>query len=201
MKSPEHYLEIAKEEARHSNCEQTHWGAVLVNWKGEIIGLGHNHVPHPDLFRYCKPCIRRKIRSCEEVEKCAAIHAEEDAILDVWRNGLRIEPDTDMYLYGYNEVEGIPDKPIIMRYYPCMACARFILYHPNIKRLWFYRPVATTEEEKLWLPFPRHEKDYNRPYLPDFITGNQIWWHPGVYMGLEGTTLQHTVNGRLKLGK
>jgi len=200
--SPYYYLEQAKEEARKSNCDQNHWGAVLVDWRGKIIGRGHNHVPHPDLFRYCKPCIRVDIRSCTEQERCAAVHAEEDAIINVYKNGNSIDKDTDMYLYGYNEVEGIPDNPIVMKFYPCMLCARFIIRY-KVARVWFFRPVAETEQERLWLPFPKHEKDYGKPYLPDYIEMNQFWFHPGVWLGLEGHELQASFkeDGVFKLGK
>ena len=200
LMSPNYYLDEAKKEAKHSNCEQTHWGAVIVDWKGTIIGRGFNIVPHEDLYRHCKPCIRTNIRSCTQQEKCMAIHAEVRAIQDVYKSGNKIGHDTDMYIYGYNEIAGTPGMPILIRYYPCMSCALQILAS-GIRNVWMYRPIATNEDEKCWLPFPKHEQDYNLPYMPDWIRSETLPWFAGVWIGIEGHELALDRTEVVKLGK
>jgi deoxycytidylate deaminase len=200
LMSPAFYLDEAKKEAMKSTCVVTHWGAVLVDWQGRIVARGHNQVAHTDLYRYCKPCIRKDIRSCTETERCAAIHAEVDVIQNALRNGHKNMKYLSMYLYGYSELEGTPDEPILIRYYPCMACAKELL-HFKVGNIWFYRPVAVTEEERDWLPFPKHEQDYDKTYLPDFIRGNQLWFHAGMWLGLEGHTISIDTGEVFKLGQ
>lgn len=186
-------MEEAKKEAVSSNCQQTHWGAILLDWQGKIIGRGHNYVPHDDLFRHCNPCIRRNIRSCTQHEMCSARHAEilclEAAAVE---HGVDAAIDGEMYIYGYSEIEGNKNVPIIMDIYPCMDCAKAIIT-AKVKKVWFYRPVAQSAEEALWLPkrAGREKMDIRtmRTYVLDHIEGKQLWYHPSIWLGLAGKSL------------
>ena len=193
-RNPQYYLMEAKKVAKNSNCETTHWGAVLVNWRGKIIGRGHNYVPHDDLFRYCRPCIRVDIRSGTQQELCGATHAEVNCIEDaIAEHGVDNVLYCEMYLYGYSEIEGTPNKPIVMLYYPCMTCSIKMMQY-KVDKIWFYRPVARTPKERDWLPHSVTEK-----FLPDFITGNQFWFHPGIWLGLEGHEFKFDTESVIKL--
>jgi len=183
MAQVEYYMKRAAKVAKKSNCEMVHWGAVLVK-NGKIIGRGFNNVSQQALYRFCKPtCIRKGIRSCTQTEMCAATHAEANAIDDALvKNKLRWIKNADMYIYGYKSEINIP---IVLKYYPCMTCAIKMIQY-GVNAVWFYQPTAdlNNEEEMKWLPY-----DNTKPwakYLPNFITGDQLWWHPGHYLGLEG---------------
>ena len=186
-------MEEAQKEAELSNCQQTHWGAVLVNWQGKIIGRGHNYVPHDDLFRHCNPCIRKNIRSCTQHEMCSARHAEVLCLEDsAAEHGVDAAVDGDMFIYGYSEIEGNKHMPIIMDIYPCMDCAKAIIAS-KVKKVWFYRPTAQNAEESLWLPKRAHRERMDirtmRAYVLDYIQGKQIWYHPSIWLELAGKSL------------
>lgn len=181
--APEYYMKRAANIAKKSTCSEVHWGAILVK-DGKIIGRGFNNVSRQELYRHCKPiCIREGIRSCTQQEMCSATHAEANAIDDALEKyGHKVIKNSDMYIYGYRDHI---DIPIVMRYYPCMTCALKMIQY-SVHAVWFYQPTAdpNNEEEMKWLPY-----DAARPwakYLPNFITGDQLWWHPGHWLGLEG---------------
>lgn len=205
-KPREYYMNEARKQALESNCQQTHWGAIVVDHEGEIIGRGFNYVPTDELYRYCNPCIRKDIRSSTQHEMCSARHAEVIALENVAvEHGIDGAEYCDMYLYGYNAIEDRSDKPIIMEYYPCMDCAKAMIYF-GVQRVFLYRPVATTKEEELWLPkdelgdINRYSFDLQRKYKLDWISNKQLWYHPSVWLGLAGRALKpHFYN--YKLGK
>jgi len=192
-KAHEYYMEEAKKQAQESNCQESHWGAVLVNQQGKIIGRGFTYIPTEDLFRYCNPCIRKHIRSGTQTEKCSSQHAE----VMVFFNALD-EYDmsditySDMYLYGYSEIEGSPSIPILIQYYPCMHCAKVMLSF-KLSKLWMYRPVAKNEAELIYLPKNEGNVKYNltlnQHYKLDSIEGKQLWYHPSIWLGLAGITI------------
>lgn len=199
-------MQEARKQAELSNCQQTHWGAILVNWQGKIIGRGFNYVPDDQLLRHCNPCIRRNIRSCTQHEMCSARHAEvlclENAAVEY---GVDAAIDGDMYIYGYSEIEGNVNRPIIMEIYPCNDCAKAIIA-AKVKRVFFYRPTAQNKEEELWLPKKvggeRLDLNSMRTYAIDFIEGKQLWFHPSMWLGLAGKTLtSRDVKHRFKLGQ
>lgn len=199
LRPPTYYLELAKAECQYSNCPEVKWGAVLVNAEGVVVGQGFNYVPDDKLMRYCNPCIRTRIRSCTQNEKCAATHAEDNAIADALdKHGVEGATFCDMYLFGYRDN---PDIPIVMRYYPCMPCARKLIQY-KVQNLWFYQPTADPENETemKWLPY-----NANKPwakFLPHFITGDQFWWHPGHWLGMEGHEIKDVkLRSREKIGK
>ncbi len=185
IRPPDYYFELAKEQCIYSNCQEVYWGAVLVSLDGEVIGKGFNYVPSDALMRYCNPCIRTKIRSCTQSEKCAATHAEDNAIADAL-GGHNIDKisNSDMYIFGFRDS---PNVPIVLRYYPCMPCARKLIQY-RIRNLWLYQPTAKNFKERKWLPFD--EERMWAKFLPHFITGDQLWWHPGHWLGLEGSEIK-----------
>lgn len=203
----EYYMEEAKKEALRSNCQQSHWGAVLVNSNGEIIGRGFTYVPIDDLFRYCNPCIRKHIRSGTQIEKCSSQHAE----VMVFFNALA-EYDmldiihADMYIYGYSEAEGDPSTPILIDYYPCMHCAKVMLIF-KLRRLYLNRPVARNKSEAIYLPSKddqqgdlKYNLTLNRYYKIDYITEFQLWYHPSIWLNLAGITISERPE-HFKLGQ
>lgn len=179
---------LAAKEAARSNCMQVYWGAIIVSRAGSIIGRGHTEVNSDDMFRFCTPsCIRKDIRSCTQTELCGSTHAETNAVEDALAQGNRILlQGSVMFLYGYKED---PIKPIVMRYYPCMPCAKVMAKY-KIDRLWFVQPTADprNERELMWLPYDLSQRD--KKYLPGFIQTPQFTWNAGHYLGLEGHDIE-----------
>jgi dCMP deaminase len=129
LEETKEYLKEAVKEARKSRCVKSQRGAVLVK-NGRIIGRGHNKTTLPDL---CNPCIREKISDNSRVELCAAIHAEQMAIIDAALNGKSIRGAT---LYHIKLKKG---KPVPSGEPSCTVCSRlicaagikFVLWHEN----------------------------------------------------------------------
>ncbi|OGM08246.1 hypothetical protein A2Z67_00915 [Candidatus Woesebacteria bacterium RBG_13_36_22] len=78
MRKYEYYLGIAKKVSEASKCLRSHFGAIVVK-DDMIIGTGYNGpargVPH------CNPCRRADYDHGMGYEKCIAIHAEVNAII------------------------------------------------------------------------------------------------------------------------
>lgn len=115
-----YFLQIATVVSQRSTCLRRQVGAVIVKDK-RIIATGYNGAasgaPHCDTVG----CIRQQlgIKSGERHELCAAIHAEQNAIIQAAKYGVSIEGAT---LYCTHQ--------------PCAICAKMIV-NSGIRRVVF----------------------------------------------------------------
>jgi dCMP deaminase len=148
----EYYLGLAKEASRASSCLKSHFGAVIVK-NDAVIGVGYNGpargVPH------CNPCRRENDPSGTGYEKCIAVHAEANAIIQA--GGRERCLGATMYVNshnrGYNGAiynEGMGD-------FPCNNCARLIInagveyvVHMELIEPIAYHIPTLVKEGKLW---------------------------------------------------
>jgi len=94
------YIEMCLELADNSTCGKKKYGSVIVK-NGEIIGKGYNHPIREVEEELCHPCIREKINSGTRLEACAAVHAEQAAIIDSYKN--KKDPEgAALYVAGKN---------------------------------------------------------------------------------------------------
>lgn len=117
-----YYLEIAKAAAMRSTCINKHWGAVIVK-DDAIISTGYNGsprgVPNCCDTGYCYR-IENNIQRGTQYERCMAIHAEANAIINA-SHGQMI--NATLYLYGYDVLGNcIVDNPD-----SCIMCKRMII--------------------------------------------------------------------------
>ena len=116
----EYFLQIARVVSQRSTCLRRQVGAVIVKDKRRIA-TGYNGAasgaPHCDEIG----CIRQQlgIKSGERHELCAAIHAEQNAIIQAAKYGVGIEGAT---LYCTHQ--------------PCAICAKMIV-NSGIQRVVF----------------------------------------------------------------
>lgn len=116
----EYFLQIASVVSQRSTCLRRQVGAVIVKDK-RMIATGYNGAaagaPHCDEIG----CIRQQlgIKSGERHELCAAIHAEQNAIIQAAKYGVSIEGAT---LYCTHQ--------------PCAICAKMIV-NSGIQRVVF----------------------------------------------------------------
>ncbi|MBI4018042.1 MAG: dCMP deaminase family protein [Candidatus Aenigmarchaeota archaeon] len=111
----EYFMNIAEAVKSRSNCLSRSKGAILVKNK-QIISTGYNGTPRN--VRNCneggcKRCEERKegkIKSGEDLDKCACCHAEENAIVQAAFHGINTEGAT---LYTTHT--------------PCKQCAKMII--------------------------------------------------------------------------
>ena len=115
----EYYLGIAEAVARRSTCLRRQYGAVIVK-NDVIVSTGYNGAPR-GTGNCCDTgeCYRTEhnIPHGEQYEKCQAVHAEMNAIMNanpVDRYG------ATLYLVGFEDGKRI-EKP-----QPCLMCEKMI---------------------------------------------------------------------------
>lgn len=121
LSKDEYYLGIAKAVAQRATCLRRIYGAVIVN-NDEIVSTGYNGAPRGE--RNCcdtGKCYRRlhQVPHGQMVEKCVAVHAEENAIISASRREMQ---GATLYLWGMDVETGkeLPNPE------PCLQCWRRI---------------------------------------------------------------------------
>ena len=114
----EYFLEIAFVVGKRATCLRKNVGAVIVRDK-RILATGYNGAPSG--MDHCLEigCIRdlEKIPSGTRQEKCRAVHAEQNAIIQAAIHGVSIAGAT-----------------IYCTHQPCILCAKMLI-NSNIKRV------------------------------------------------------------------
>jgi dCMP deaminase len=102
---------IAEEVARRSTCLRRQVGAILVVNR-RILATGYNGAPSG--LPHCSEtgCLRERMRvpSGERHELCRGLHAEQNAMLQAARHGVRIEGAT-----------------LYTTHHPCSMCAKMAI--------------------------------------------------------------------------
>ena len=116
----DYFIEIATVVSQRSTCLRRQVGAVIVKDK-RMIATGYNGAASGAAHCEMTGCIRQQmgIKSGERQELCAAIHAEQNAIIQAAKYGVSIEGAT---LYCTHQ--------------PCAICAKMIV-NAGIKRVVF----------------------------------------------------------------
>lgn len=149
-----YYLKIAEEVSKASKCRRSHFGVIIIK-HDMIIGTGYNGpargVPH------CDPCRRKDDAHGVGYEKCIAVHAEVNGI--VQSGGRAGCLGAIMYINSHNKkFNGTAAyNPSMGDFFPCANCARLII---NAGIEWLIQeeygePVCYSipklvEEGKLW---------------------------------------------------
>jgi dCMP deaminase len=131
MKRPsidEYFLEIAAVVAKRATCLRNRVGAVIVRDK-RILSTGYNGAPRN--MEHCLDigCIREQnnIASGTRHEKCRAVHAEQNAIIQAALHGV-----------------SIADATLYCTHQPCILCAKMII-NSNIRRVVYIIPYPDTD--------------------------------------------------------
>ena len=117
--SPERYfMDIAKVVATRSTCLRHHVGAVITRDR-QIVSTGYNGAPRGIPHCLDTGCIRDKenIESGTHAEKCIAVHAEQNAIIQAALHGVSTKYAT-----------------IYITHQPCIICAKMII-NAGIRRV------------------------------------------------------------------
>lgn len=109
----EYFMAIAQVVASRSVCLRHRIGAVIVNEDRQILSTGYNGPPRG--MRHCAErggCIRARngVASGTRQEYCFGLHAEQNAIVQAAREGIRLVGST-----------------LYCSYKPCSLCARMIV--------------------------------------------------------------------------
>jgi len=114
LKEIRYYIELAIQEAKKSECLKVQRGAVLVQ-HGAIAGRGYNK---PTIDGLC--CLRKDIRGGISSEMCAAVHAEQMAMLDALNNKWDITGSKLYHIKLKNGIAVPSGKP------SCTLCSRLM---------------------------------------------------------------------------
>ena len=150
----EYFLEIAFVVSKRATCLRKNVGAVIVRDK-RILSTGYNGAPSG--LKHCLEigCIREqeKIPSGTRHEKCRAVHAEQNAIIQAAIHGVSIAGAT---LYCTHQ--------------PCILCAKMLINsdikrvvyaisYPDSDSLNFFRDAGVKTE---YIPFEPKNKGSDR---------------------------------------
>lgn len=146
------YLNIAKEVSKASKCLRSHFGVVIVN-NDMIIGTGYNGPARG--VAHCNPCRRADCPSGVGYEKCNAVHAEVNAIIQ--SGGRKGCLGGILFISSHNKpFDGtIYNKG--MGNFPCDNCARLVV-NAGIQ-------YVVQEEIDTW-------KCYD---IPELVSVGKIW--------------------------
>ena len=123
------FLKVAKDISENSTCARRDVGCILVNERRHILATGYNGVPSD--FKHCKdhPCPGANLPSGQGLDKCEAIHAEQNALLqceDVWEIHTAYCTDS-----------------------PCIHCVKLLL-NTSCRHIVFLRKYPHEDAFKLW---------------------------------------------------
>ena len=76
-----YFLRMAMLVSERGTCARRQVGSIFINKKNHIIATGYNG--NPSGFQHCisKPCPGAKSKTGTDLDKCEAIHAEQNALL------------------------------------------------------------------------------------------------------------------------
>ena len=100
------YMQLAKVVSLRSTCSRSKVGCVVLDKNNHVIATGYNGVPRNAFHCIDYPCAGASEPSGEGLEKCEAIHAEANALIQC--------KDTQ-------EIQ-----MIYVTHSPCIFCARMI---------------------------------------------------------------------------
>ncbi|MGM0639862.1 MAG: deoxycytidylate deaminase [Thermotogota bacterium] len=119
----EYFMEVAFLVSQRSSCTHRKVGAIIVKDK-RILATGYNQPPSG--FPHCDEigCIRDdlEILSGEHQEVCYGLHAEQNALMQAARFGIRTE-----------------NSSIYVTHQPCSVCARLVI-NAGIKKVIYRNP-------------------------------------------------------------
>lgn len=114
----QYFMEIAQVAQKRSTCIRRQVGAVIVK-ENRIMATGYNGAPKG--VKHCEEigCLREKLQipSGQRHELCRALHAEQNAIIQVANLGTSIE-----------------GAALYCTHHPCVICAKMII-NCNIRRI------------------------------------------------------------------
>ncbi|ABE52864.1 deoxycytidylate deaminase [Methanococcoides burtonii] len=129
----EYFLEIASVVSKRSTCLRNKVGAVIVRNK-RILSTGYNGAPSN--MEHCLEigCIRQQnnIASGTRHEKCRAVHAEQNAIIQAALHGVSIGGAT-----------------VYCTHQPCILCAKMII-NSNITKVVYSTSYPDTDTKEFF---------------------------------------------------
>jgi len=148
-KKSEYYLKIASQVATRSTCLKLRLGAIIVDRDGVILSTGYNG-PARGSYNCIDLgyCLKERVGAeSGSYDFCPAVHAEENAIINAARSGMRIN-NAVLFLSAAPRLT--KDERIAAEYWyargPCPRCRRAII-NAGLSRIVF--PLSSWTQEQL----------------------------------------------------
>lgn len=126
----ETWLTVAHVIAKRGTCARRQVGCVLVDAKGDVLSTGYNGVARGMGHCTDTPCDGVSYPSGQGLDKCAAIHAEQNALMQC------------------RDVQAIDVAYITVS--PCLHCVKMLM-NTGCRHIVFAQPYTGSEEsQKLW---------------------------------------------------
>ena len=124
-----YFLRMALLVSERGTCVRRKVGCILVNKKNHVLATGYNG--NPSGFMHCldNPCKGANSKSGKDLDKCEAIHAEQNALLQC----------KDVY-----DID-----TIYCTVSPCIHCVKLLL-NTSAKRIVFGEKYIQKDAERLW---------------------------------------------------
>lgn len=135
MSKDEYFSELAVLVSRRGTCARRLVGCVLVSSRGHVLATGYNGVPRNHTHCIDHHCPGAGLPSGTGLDKCEAIHAEQNALLQC---------------RDVNEIE-----TAYVTAMPCMTCMKLLL-NTSCRRIVYIEPYAHAEAGQLWIKNGRH---------------------------------------------
>lgn len=129
-----YFLEMAKLVSTRGTCARRKVGCVLVDKLGHVLSTGYNGVASGENHCIDTPCSGASCKSGEGLEKCEAIHAEANALLQC---------------KDVNEID-----TAYVTHSPCVHCVK-LLMNTSCRRVLFIEKYPHSDSERLWTKFGR----------------------------------------------
>ena len=126
----EYFSQLAELVSKRATCARRKVGCVLVNERGHIIATGYNGVPSGHNHCIDDPCPGAGFASGEGLDRCEAIHAEQNALLQC-RNVQEIA-------FAYVTTQ------------PCMTCTKLLL-NTSCHTIVYNEPYVHQQAAELWI--------------------------------------------------
>ena len=126
----EYFSELARLVSRRGTCARRLVGCVLVSSRGHVLATGYNGVPRGHVHCIDTPCAGANFPSGTGLDKCEAIHAEQNALLQC---------------KDVNEID-----TAYVTAMPCMTCTKLLL-NTSCKRIIYVEPYPHEAARQLWI--------------------------------------------------
>lgn len=125
-----YFLAIAFLAATRGTCIRRRVGCVLVNERRHILATGYNGVARGRVHCISSPCAGSNFASGHGLDKCEAIHAEQNALLQC----------RDVYAVD----------TVFCTHSPCITCTKLLL-NTGAKRIVFANEYPHAEARAMWM--------------------------------------------------
>jgi len=124
-----YFLRMALLVSERGTCVRRKVGCILVNKKNHVLATGYNG--NPSGFSHCldNPCEGANSTSGKDLDKCEAIHAEQNALLQC----------KDVY-----DID-----TVYCTVSPCIHCVKLLL-NTSAKKIVFGEKYIQKDSERLW---------------------------------------------------